>query len=68
MSCHTDALDTALEQGKHLVMYIRKADKFYAFDPEEVAERNEGFNHKSGREMVNFKIGLGQQVDVTEIG
>lgn len=68
VSCHEDALDTALDQDKWIVMYIRKADKFYAFDPEEIAEGHEGVNKKSGRSMVNFRIDLGQQVEVTEIG
>lgn len=68
VSVHEDALDTALEQDKWIVMYIRQADTFYAFNPEEVAENHEGINRKSGREMVNFKVDLGKKVEVTEIG
>ena len=68
VSMHESALDTAIEQGKWVVMYIRESDKFYAFDPQEVAECMEGRNRKSGRMMVNFQISLGRSVEVTEIG
>ena len=68
VSMHESALDTALEQDKWVVMYVRAPDKFYAFDPEEIAEGMEGRNRKSGRMMVNFEISIGQEVDVNEIG
>lgn len=55
VSCHKGLLKKAIDTDKKLLMYIEKANKFYAFDPN-TCLKNGVENKRGANIMVNFKI------------
>lgn len=63
VSCHKQAVWSAFNLNKKLIMYIADVDKFYKFDPTEVIENSQE-NLKGESVMYNFEIKLGKRWDV----
>jgi hypothetical protein len=58
VSAHKNAVLEAQNRKKRLLMYIKRADKFYFFRPEEIID-NGRINRRGGSEMLNFDIRIG---------
>lgn len=63
VSCHTELLDRAIMKDLSILMYIKKVDKFYEFNPHS-CKANGKVNFRSGIMMTNFHIKLGLNYEV----
>ncbi len=63
ISAHKQAVVSAFNQKKPLIMYLDSGMKFYDFDPKEILDNNEE-NMRGDAIMLNWNINLGRRREV----
>jgi hypothetical protein len=63
VSCHERVVHSACNQKKRIIMFIKKGEHFYSFEPEKVLKSSEP-NIRGGMRMLNFQIKLGERYHV----